>query len=208
MQIGAFWRGDLLPIIGTGKSGEKGEVTMVDPATIAGGAAAIDELLLSPDVEERIALPKMSDLSSRRINSLDSREVGLHLADVGRNHEQLLDEFKSRFSQQLNERGIDREQEIRLTVAGDGQVIVANGHTQRAEIEQIFRDQPRLRDQFAEISGQASLLRAAKEAVEFQQAYRKNPIQALQEFRFLFERSGQPMYSMSIAGEAFSDLFA
>lgn len=82
--------------------------------------------------------------------------------------------------------GIDTSQEIRLQVAGDGQVIVANQHPQKAQIEEFFRQDPGLRDDFAKFSAMTSCVAAAQEASAFQAAYARNPYAAVAQYSHLF----------------------
>jgi hypothetical protein len=205
MQIGTFWRGEVLPLRADRKPQSQPGADAATPATIASGAAVLDELLLSSEAEQTIALPRMSDMSASRFLPGAKLDEPLRIENLKGEYDNRLADFKSRFSALLRARGIESEQELRLKIAADGQVVVATEHARRGEVEQMFREVPQLRNQFAAISGQASLLEAAREAVEFQRAYREDPLQALREFRHLFERTEQPLFSLSLVGDVWHE---
>lgn len=52
-----------------------------------------------------------------------------------------------------------------------GQVRVSNNHPDKEKIERLFTDNPELRDRFAKISANASVLRAAEHYGQFAQDY-------------------------------------
>lgn len=114
---------------------------------------------------------------------------------------------QDRLQSRMAERGIDTSKEIRLQVAGDGRVIVANDHPQRAEIEKIFTDDEPLRNQFVRLSSLTSMASSIDEAVAFQQAYAKNPYAAVAQYSHLFNPANRGEFSLVIQGERYETLY-
>lgn len=206
MRVGSFWRGEMLPWSAAATKGNPGVSNPSASGAIAGDSAILDELLLSPEAEELLALPVMSDFSAQPGQRTSGPGSLPSLPPIQGNVEQLLEAFQKQFTDLLDQQGIDRQQEIRLSVASDGKVIVTNDHPRKAEIEQLLRE-PSLRNQFVELSAQTSLQQAVRESMEFQQAYRQDPLQAINEFSHLFTRSAPPEHTLSIVADQFTSLF-
>jgi len=81
--------------------------------------------------------------------------------------------------------------EIRLQMGADGQVYVTNDNPQREQIQQLFVDDPRLRDEFCEFQCLTETVGAVHEAIAFQQAYARDPVAAVAQYWYLFD-SGTP----------------
>lgn len=186
---------------------KKAEPVTPQATDSADGGAIVDELLLSSDTAPLEDLPVLSDLSAIGSREPVAARIASQLEELKQPRDLWPAQFQTQLAGVLEARGIDRNQDIELAMAGDGSVIVTNPHTQRDAIEQIFRDHPSLRDQFAERSAHESLVRAAREAIEFQKAYRKDPLQAVQKFSYLFERRQAPHYSMLVTDGQFKTLF-
>ena len=131
----------------------------------------------------------------------------IYVEDIRGNYEQNLAGLRDRLRQQFAEHGIDTSSEIRLQTASDGSVFVAGDHPQKAEIEQLFVDQPQLRDRFVQVDAQASFMRAVEESMAFQRAYRDNPEAAVQQFAHLFDGSPNPVFSLLIRGDELQPVF-
>jgi hypothetical protein len=113
---------------------------------------------------------------------------GVRIENVQENYEKNLSAVQARIERVLTENSLPSTDEIRLQIGFDGRLIVAGDHPQKQQIEQLLGSEPGLRNEFALVSSQASLLKAANEAIAFQAAYRKDPIQAVAEFSHLFQQ--------------------
>lgn len=69
--------------------------------------------------------------------------------------------------------GISVPPEVMLTSDYAGQVVVANNHPDKARIEAMFKDNPEMRDRYAEISAASSLQRAFEGYEDFTALYQK-----------------------------------
>jgi hypothetical protein len=101
---------------------------------------------------------------------------------------------------------INTANRIDLQIGFDGQVVVSNDNPQKAEIEQLFKDNPRLRDDFAKFSAQTSLYEAGQEAIAFQKAYARDPVAAVAQFSYLFNATAKPTVSFSMQGDSYQTL--
>lgn len=169
-------------------------------------AASTDELELSD------AARALSEAESRAAE----RQGPLHLGgldfprtipEMERAQEQAALNVEGKLTVLFAEHGIDTSKEIRLQMAGDGRVIVANDHPQKAEIEKFFTDDESLRNEFARMSGLTDLLASAQEAIAFQKAYAKNPQAAVEQYWYLFDSAMDASVSMRIAGNQFQTLY-
>ncbi len=70
-------------------------------------------------------------------------------------------------------------------IGGDGRVIVSGGENAE-QVEKLFEENPELRDRLARLSGNSSLVRAAREHLEFAAAYEKNATAAVSQYAHLF----------------------
>lgn len=114
---------------------------------------------------------------------------------------------RGRLASLFAENGIDTSTEIRLQTDACGRVVVCGEHPQKAEIEQLFEDDPQLRNDFVKSQGLASLIAAGRQAHAFQQAYAKNPQAAVAQYWYLFSDSSQPSTTFSILGDEYKTLF-
>jgi hypothetical protein len=103
--------------------------------------------------------------------------------------------------------GIDSSNKIDLQIGCDGRVVVVNDNLQKTQIEQLFKDNPELRDEFAKYSAQSSLFNAAKEASAFQNAYAHDPIAAVAQFSYLFDATAKPTVILAIQNNNIQTLF-
>lgn len=175
-----------------------------------GAATSFLDLLAAPATDEPAETSTAStstavaakDLSRPPLFGVEPRNDKIYVEDIRANYHEARDQFYSRLSGIFAEHGIDTNEQIRLQTGYDGSVVVVSDHPQRQEIEQIFRDNRELRDQFVRLDTQASFLRAADEATEFQRAYWDDPVKALERFSHLFDRSSPPQYTLVMqAGE-------
>ena len=161
--------------LGKSKSDESAAASAASPLDIT------DELLLSDnDAEEPVNLYRPELFAPRP-------DGNVYIEDVRTQFKDRLSTLEGRLRRVFAENGIDTSQPIPLRTGTDGHVFVAGEHPQKAEIEQLFRDDRDLRNHFVGAQAQAEFLRAADEAMAFQAAYRKNPEAALAEFSHLFD---------------------
>ncbi len=71
-------------------------------------------------------------------------------------------DFSSEVGKMFRDNGISVPPEAVLTSDGEGYVRVTGDHPEKAKIEALFKDNPELRNQFAEISANSSLQRAVE----------------------------------------------
>jgi hypothetical protein len=171
------------------------------------GAATGDELTLTEPNNN----PPPADIgklkSSTPAFGVAPRDGVIHVEDVRANYQEKRDAFYAQLRGRFADAGFTTPPEIRLQTGGDGSVVVASDHPQRAEIEELFRESPELRRTFVELDAQAGFLRAADEASAFQKAYWADPLQALQEFRHLFERQTPGQYTLIVTADAIGERF-
>jgi hypothetical protein len=106
------------------------------------------------------------------------------------------------------QQGIDTSQEIRLQVGADGQVVVTNDHPQREQIQQMFADDPQLRNDFVQAQSLAEMVGSAQEGAAFQKAYAQDPEAAVAQYWYLFDSAMKSDTSMVIKGDSYQMLYA
>lgn len=127
----------------------------------------------------------------------------LSITDMETAQQQIQAQVESKLNRLFAEHDIDTTQEIRLQVGADGRVIVANDHPQRDQIEQLFADDPELRNDFVQAQSMAEFLGAAQEAIAFQQAYARDPEAAVAQFSYLFDATQKASTSLVIRGDSY-----
>ena len=145
-------------------------------ATAGSPQAEGDVLTLSPQAEMAANSSAGVPLYLRSQLELPTRE----------NQERAQSVVQAKVDRLFAQNGIDTSQEVRLQVAGDGQVIVTNDHPQKAQIEALFKQDPELRNDFAKFSCLTSAAAAGREASAFQAAYARDPYSAVSRFSSLF----------------------
>ncbi|MGC3970085.1 MAG: hypothetical protein QM775_22990 [Pirellulales bacterium] len=166
----------------------------------SGAAAADDELQLSPEARGKQALRTTELLNW----NADSIEVG----DIRKEYEQNLAGLQSRLTLEFAKAGIDTSNVFQLQTDPSGRVVVAGDHPQKEKIEQMFVDNPSLRDDFVKVNAQADWVRrAADEAMAFQRAYAENPEEALKRFSYLFNDNRTVTFQLTVKGDEFETGF-
>jgi hypothetical protein len=161
-----------------------------------------DLLDISPQAQ--VAADNLSSNLSSSISSLfDQLDLGSVQSDV----DKTLADVQSKLGKLFEEKGIDTSKAIKLRVDADGQVIVANDNPQKAQIEQLFKDDPSLRDEFVQFTAMSEFLAAAREAQAFQAAYAKDPTAAVSQYSYLFNSNNKGTLSLSILGDKYQALF-
>ena len=107
----------------------------------------------------------------------------------------------------FKQHGIDRSQPIRLRTDALGQVIVTSDTPDKAAIEQFFKDDPELRNDFVRSQSLAELIGAARDAQAFHQAYARNPQAAVNEFAYLFKNTNSNNVTFTIDGDEFQTVY-
>jgi hypothetical protein len=180
----------------------------IDPlleATAGANSDAEDVLDLSEE-GKALAAGGRTKLPLASLFDFETPEGRVTAPDVKSAQKLAQEMVQGRLQSRLAERGVDTSKEIRLQVAGDGRVIVANDHPQRAEIEKIFTDDEQLRNQFVRLSALTSMAASIDETVAFQQAYAKDPYAAVARYSYLFNQANKGQCSMVIQGERFEAL--
>jgi hypothetical protein len=170
----------------------------------------------SGDISDILDLSPQAQAAADQLNSstetsLLSRLSDLFGGDTIESIQEAADEafagVKAKLDKLFKENGIDTSKEIKLQVGADGNVIVASDHPQKAEIEQLFKDNPDLRDEYVKFTALSELAAAACEAVAFQAAYAKDPQAAIAQYEYLFNDSTKGTLSLSILGDKYQTLF-
>ncbi len=169
------------------------------PETVAAlGQGTNDELTLSAEAEA-LNGPLGADLLGKLFPGVPCEAGGnIRPDDLREHYADQQQSLNSRIQSLLKSSGIDVPPEIRLQVGGDGSVVVANDHPDRERIEELFRENPRLRNQFVQVASLGELLRAADEAVAFQKAYAADPQAAVTAFSHLFSGQERPQFSLTV----------
>lgn len=98
------------------------------------------------------------------------------------------------------ENDIATDPPVNLTTDGAGRVRVQGEHPQKAEIEELFKDNPELSDAFRNVSGLSSLVAACKEYTEFAAMYAQDPYAAVAQYGHLFDNLANNEFSLTIDG--------
>lgn len=104
------------------------------------------------------------------------RTLSLRAADIMPSRESLAQDtasFADEVGKKFREAGIQVPPNPILGNDFAGYVQVANNHPDKSRIEQLFKENPELRDQFAKISAQSSLLRAGEHASQYAGDYER-----------------------------------
>ncbi|UCZ55781.1 hypothetical protein LGV61_08595 [Desulfurispirillum indicum] len=123
----------------------------------------------------------------------------LSISDIRQEAAELSDTLTTQMRGLFLRGGIDMSQPFELTTDPSGNVRVSGEHPDKDAIEKLFRENPDLSNSFRKLSSLQTLIAKAKQAQEFQDAYRKNPTEALNRFAWLFEE-GEAHYSMEFDG--------
>jgi hypothetical protein len=132
----------------------------------------------------------------------------IRIENVQVDYEKNLSAVQSKIESLFAANGIESNPAVRLQIGLDGRLIVADNHPQAQKIEPLVAEQSGLRDQFAQTSAQARLLKAAEEAAAFQKAYRKDPIKAVADYAHLFGPHTQTAFQLSFKDGVFSSLMS
>lgn len=104
------------------------------------------------------------------------RTLSLRAADIMPSRESLAQDtasFADEVGKKFREAGIQVPPNPILGNDFAGYVQVVNNHPDKGKIEQLFKENPELRDQFAKISAQSSLLRAGEHASQYASDYER-----------------------------------
>lgn len=109
---------------------------------------------------------------------------------------------KERVTAILSEAGIAASPAYDLKPDGRGGISVGGGRADVAQIEALLNADATLQQTFTRMSANASLLQAAQDGAAFQDAYRENPMEAVNRFRYLFEDNSARTASLRMNGDA------
>lgn len=183
-----------------GSWGSETRATSHDSASkSAAGATPVDELTLSAPAAAAQQGSLGELLAAELFPGVPRQPNGsIRLDDLRQYYADQQESLESRIRSLLNDEGIDVPPEIRLQVGVDGSVVVASDHPDRQQIEELFRENPRLRNQFVQVAALGQQIRAMDEALAFQKAYAENPQAAVEAFSHLFSGKERPQYSLLI----------
>lgn len=114
--------------------------------------------------------------------------------------------IQAKLTKLFADKGIDTSKEIKLQVGADGQITVAGDHPQKAQIEQLFKDDANLRDDYIKFTAFSELAAAGQEANTFQAAYAKDPTAAMKQYSYLFDTETKPTLSLTIKGNKYQSI--
>ncbi|MBN8625320.1 MAG: hypothetical protein J0M17_07515 [Planctomycetes bacterium] len=158
-----------------------------------------DEVQLSAEARGKQAL--------RTTELLNWNAESIQVGDIRKEYEQNLAGLQSRLTLEFAKAGIDTSNVFQLQTDPSGRVVVAGNHPQKEKIEQMFVDNPGLRDDFVKVNAQADWLRAADEAMAFQRAYAENPEEAVKRFAHLFNDNRSVTFQLTVRGDEFETGF-
>lgn len=125
----------------------------------------------------------------------------IRIEDIQRAYEQRFEELTGSLSRLMKNAGVDRSQEAVLGVDRLGHVRVTNDHPDKEAIEQVFRDNPAVENQFRQVAGMKSFLDAAEKHEAFADAYAENPVAAVERFLSLFDEQRDSDFQMRISAD-------
>jgi hypothetical protein len=182
----------------------------LDNGDNASGTSSLSDILdISPQAQVAADKLNNSDLSTDSLLSslFGTRADGTQIDNLQEAADQAFAKVQSKLNKLFKQYGIDTSKEIKLQVGSDGQVIVANDHPQKKQIEQLFKDDPTLRDDFVKFSVLSETIAASQESLAFQEAYAKDPVAAVAKYSYLFDANNKGVLSMSILSDKFQSLF-
>ena len=86
-----------------------------------------------------------------------------------------------------------------LSVGRDGNLVVGGNLPERAALEEILNNHSEFSQTFKRLSANSTLLKAAQEGLEFQQAYAADPQKAVEEFMHLLDDSRHYAFKLNYA---------
>jgi hypothetical protein len=201
--------GNAANVVGSSRS-QNTQPTLFDYLDGTAGTESSDNLfdLLDLSPEAQAAADALGNSSTNTGASLLSTLLGANTIDgMQASADDAFASVQSKLRTLFQENGIDSSQEIKLQVGSDGNVIVANDHPQKAEIEQLFKDDPSLRDEYVKFTAMSELAASAREAIAFQAAYANDPTAAVAKYSYLFDNQGKSTLSLSILDDTYQSLF-
>ncbi len=166
-----------------------------------------DSAQISPDARAYATMRGYGDLPPL-FSHVDIRPgQAITLEHIGRETEAVSAAFHEKIGTFLREQGIDTSTPLELGTNGQGRLIVLNNHPQKAQIESLLAEKPELAMQFNHVSALASLMRAAQEAMAFQQSYALDPRSAVETYRDLLEGERSGSFAFRLEGGEYGLMF-
>jgi len=97
-----------------------------------------------------------------------------------------LDEYNADLQNIFRENNIDTGKPINLENASDGSIVVTNNHPDKAKIEELFKENQEIGNEYKKINNMFTMAAEGREASEFQEAYSRNPDAAVAQYSYLF----------------------
>lgn len=95
-------------------------------------------------------------------------------------------DYRRRLSAAIADQGIDTSVPVKLQSDREGRIRVVGDHPDKARIEQLFVDDPALRNAYQRMASIAHMLSTVEETVAFQAAYARDPKAAVAQYSHLF----------------------
>jgi hypothetical protein len=174
-------------------------------ALLAAEPVRVDEA--APGSELGSAVESDTKTETRLPRKLRSDELPRSLNQMQSQYEQNLSEVEHALRALWKANDIRTSPPMNLVVAGDGRIVVAGDHPQKAQIEQLLTENPALRDKMVTTAAQGSTLHAFERSLEFQKEYARDPLAAVEKFADLFD-GRDSHFSLTIAGDLFLPMYS
>lgn len=135
-----------------------------------------------------------------KLESLFKRRHGnrITLEDMKAEVAEARERFRAGFRKALENANIPSTQQIVLKSEPDGRVTVASDHPDKARIEAVLRNDPKLVNEFHRMDATATLVARAEETIRFQKAYAIDPRAAVARYSYLFDSRSEEDFSLAL----------
>ncbi len=111
--------------------------------------------------------------------------------------------FKGMLDQALEAAGIAKDPSFEVNMGGSGRLYIDSEHPDKEAIEKILNETRNIRDTFARMSANSSLLAAGKRAVAFNKAYELDPESAVRQYSYLFNEKPCDIFSIFVGEDGY-----
>lgn len=129
--------------------------------------------------------PKISDISGM-------------LTSIDTDPERALRTFLSSFSKVLKDSNVQLSQPARLQCGTDGNIYVTNNTPDKEKIEELFKNNPELANEFRHASMNAAIAAHFNEALPFYKAYAEDSKAAVAKYSYLFNTNYHDVFSLIV----------
>lgn len=114
---------------------------------------------------------------------------------------------QQRLAQKMQALGIPESTKVNLMVGYDGKILVTNQFEGSKSLEASLNNDRSFANTFRAWSATSSILQAAREAEEFQEAYARDPDAAMAEFMHIFDQNRRNEFSATFENGELSSQF-